>query len=304
MKKLLTVFFISFGLNSSTQPVITDSSLIIKPYFTPGESKTYLVTEECRMNFSFLLPVTTESQYKITFKVLDTTQGYSILYSVQTVKTSNKRMPLESFKAKMANNINFVYKLNKQGWVVDLSSFNETRQHLINAVDSLVAVEQLSERDRKAINYIRKDLEDDRAVEGFLKPLLLFNDIFTKPMFRNHKDYHAASRMNIFYKPTVPGTMIQELKEMNKKDSGAQVSVDFIGNPASMAKYANPIYQEVYEYISGKPLKDSPAEIRNDSQRNYEVMLQSGWPAKIHDKLILVYIQKLTYQTIMILQDP
>ncbi len=48
-------------------------------------------------------------------------------------------------------------------------------------------------------------------------------------------------------------------------------------------------------------MKYQPSEMQNDFQRNYEVMLHSGWPAIITDKAIEFYLQRVTYKTKMTL---
>jgi hypothetical protein len=297
MKKLLTAFLCFFALISSAQSIVTDTSVIIKPFFILGETRTYLVTEDCKIESGLLFPVNAESQYKIVFKILDTAKGYTISYSVQTIKTSNKRWAMESLKAKVSDNINFIYRLSRDGWVVDLFNFNRTKRQLLNRLDSVAAIEKFSEIDQKGIKYLRRDIENGRAVEGFMKPLMLFNDLFTKPPFRNRKDFVAVNRWDIFYQAELPGVMILELKDANKKTGIANVAVDFIGNRDSMAKYANLAFQEVYSDLTGKPMKYQPAEAKNDFKRDYTVMLDTGWPILITNKVIEFYLQRITYKT-------
>lgn len=301
MKKLLPAFLCFFGLISSAQPIVTDTSVVIKPFFTLGETRTYLVTEDCKIESGLLFPVNAESEYKIVFKILDTTKGYTISYSVQTIKTSNKRWAMESLKAKVSDNINFIYQLEREGWVVDLTNFYRTKRQLLNRLDSIAASEKFSESDQKGIGYLRRDIENGRAVERFMKPLMLFNDLFTKPPFRNRKDFVATNRWNIFYQAKLPGVMILELKDVNRKEGIANVGVDFIGNRDSMAKYVNLAFREVYSDISGKPMKYQPSEAKNDFKRDYTVMLDTGWPVLITNKEIEFYLQRIVYKTKMTL---
>lgn len=298
IKKIYILFFLFLYFNSFAQPIVTDTSLVVRPYFALGETKTYLVTEDSRIDFGPMIPVKAESVFRITFKVLDTTKGYKILYLAETIMTSNKRWALESFKAKVSDHVSFTFKINKEGWI-DSFSFNKTRRQLLQSFDSIAANEKFSESDQIGVSLLRKDLENGKAVEGFMKPLMLFNDLFTKQVFRNRKDFVAANRWDIFYRPTLPGVMILELKDVNKTDSTANLTVSFVGNRDSMFKYANPVFQQIHTDLTGKPMKFQPSEMRNDFKRKYTIMLHSGWPVTIDNLETEFYQQKITYKTSM-----
>jgi len=298
MKKLQYCFFIFLSCNSVAQPIVTDTSLVVKPYFVPGEVKTYMVTEDEKIDYGPMIPVKAKSVYRITFKVLDTAKGYNILYSSETISTSNKRLALESLIARVSDHVNFTFRINKEGWV-DSSSFDKTRIQLLRSFDSIAAAEKFSESDQVGVLFLREKLEDGSAVEGFMKPLMLFNDLYTKQLFRNRKDFISGTKWDIFYKPTLPGVMVLELKDVNKTDSTANLLVSFIGNRDSMAKYANPVFQQIHTDVTGRPMKSLPSEMRNDFKRNYKIMLRSGWPITIDNLENQFYLQKITYKTSM-----
>src|SRR5688500_8563986 len=98
MAKLFTILFILFDSTSFAQTLLTDSSLIIRPKFKHGETKTYFVNEKYTIETSPLFPVKAEHDFKVTFTILDTTNGYTILYKTELIKTTNKRYLSESTK--------------------------------------------------------------------------------------------------------------------------------------------------------------------------------------------------------------
>ena len=257
-----------------------------------------MVTEDEKIDYGPMIPVKAKSVYRITFKVLDTAKGYNILYSSETISTSNKRLALESLIARVSDHVNFTFRINKEGWV-DSSSFDKTRIQLLRSFDSIAAAEKFSESDQVGVLFLREKLEDGSAVEGFMKPLMLFNDLYTKQLFRNRKDFISGTKWDIFYKPTLPGVMVLELKDVNKTDSTANLLVSFIGNRDSMAKYANPVFQQIHTDVTGRPMKSLPSEMRNDFKRNYKIMLRSGWPITIDNLENQFYLQKITYKTSM-----
>jgi hypothetical protein len=76
-------------LKAPAQPVIKENSFLIKPGFKIGDSKTYLVTEEIKNELG---RIKSTSQFKIRITIEDTTNGYTISYKMEMLKTTNKNL--------------------------------------------------------------------------------------------------------------------------------------------------------------------------------------------------------------------
>jgi len=299
MAKLFTILFILVYSASFGQTLLTDSSLIIRPKFKQGETKTYFVNEKYAIESSPVLPVKAEHDFKIYFTILDTTNGYTILYKTELIKTSNKRYSLESTKAELINGLNLTYKMSKDGWIISLPDYRREQSKLIRKLDSIVVEKKLKKDDRLSLSILRKNLAKNDGLEICLSPFILFNDIFTKPMFRDRKDYHAMRTMNIFYQPHFPGTAILELQKSKNQSVSSIVTFDFIGNRDSAAKYITPFYQESYIAFKGKPMNSVPTEMKYTVNRKYEISHPNGYPLEIYSKQVEFYLQKTVMQVTM-----
>ena len=299
MANLFTILFILVYSTSFSQTLLTDSSLIIKPKFEQGETKTYFVNEKYTIENNPLMPVKAEHDFKVTFTILDTTNGYTILYKTELIKTTNKRYSLESTKAELVNGLNLTYKINKDGWIISLPDYRREQTKLIRKLDSIIAEKKLKKDDMLLLPILRKNLAKNDGLEICLSPFILFNDIFTKPMFRDRKDYHAMSTMNIFYQPHFPGTAILELQKSKNQSDNSIITFDFIGNRDSAAKYKTPFYQEYYIALKGKPMNSVPTEMKYTFNRKYEISHPSGYPLEIYSKQVEFYLQKNVMQVAM-----
>ena len=299
MAKSFTILFFFIYSNCFSQTVLTDSSLIIRPKFNQGETKTYFVNEKYTIETGTLSPVKAEHDFKISFTVLDTTNGYTILYKTELVKTTNKRYPLESTKAELINGLNLIYRISKDGWIISLPDYRREQSKLIKKLDSMVSKEELKKDEIFLLSLLRKNLTKNDGLEICLSPFILFNDIFTKPMFRDRKDYHAMRTMNIFYQPHFPGTAILELKKSKDQSASSIVMFDFIGNRDSAAKYITRFYQEFYIAFKGKPMNSAPTEMKYNVNRKYEIAHPSGYPLEIYSKQVEFYLQKTVLQVTM-----
>lgn len=299
MQKLTIILFLFFNYTGFAQTILTDSSLLIKPGFNKGDVKTYLVNEIATIESSPLFPVKSENDFKITFHVLDTTNGYTIQYKSELVRSTNKRYIRESLKAQLINGINLIYRLNKDGWVIELPNYMSEKERVIKKLDSILNKEELKKDDQAIAAKIRNVLEKDNGLEICLGPLLLFNDIYTKPIFRYRQDYHPMSTMNIFYRSQIPGTAILELLRKKDQTNSSTVTIDFTANRDSAAKYMTPSYQEAYMAIKGKPMKSSITEMKISYNRKYEVEHPSGTLIEISDKHVEFYLARTVRKTIM-----
>jgi hypothetical protein len=299
MEKLFTILFILFYFTSFSQTLLTDSSLIIRPKFKQGETETYLVNEKYTIETGTLSPIKAEHDFKVTFTILDTTNGYTILYKTELIKTTNKRFLSESTKAELINGLNLTYKINKDGWIISLPDYRREQSKVIRKLDSIITEKELKKDDRLLLSLLRKSLAEMDGLEICLSSLILFDDIFTKPMFRDRKDYHAMRTMNIFYQPHFPGTAILELQKNKNQTASSTVKIDFIGNRDSAAKYMTPFYQESYIAFKDKPMKSAPMEMKYTFNRKYEISHPSGYPLKIYSKQVEFYLLKTVRQITM-----
>lgn len=299
MLKLFPILFLLAYSKLFGQTLLTDSSLLIRPKFKTGETKTYFVNEKYTIQTGTLSPVKAEHDFKISFTILDTANGYTILYKTELIKTINKRYSLESTKAELINGLNLTYKINKDGWIISLPDYRREQSKLIKKLDSIVNEKDLKKDDRILLSMLRKNLAKNDGLEICLSPFILFNDIFTKPMFRDRKDYHAMRTMNIFYQPHFPGTAILELKKSKNQSASSIVTFDFIGNSDSAAKYIIPFYQESYIAFKGKPMNSALTEVKYYVNRKYDIAHPSGYPLEIYSKLVEFYLQKTVIQVTM-----
>jgi hypothetical protein len=132
---------------------------------------------------------------------------------------------------------------------------------------------------------------------------MLFNNLFHQSEFRRSKDFTAAYSVGIWYERKIPGVAITQLKNIRIEENYAKVKLDFRGNRDSSARKYAPTFQAIYTSLQGKPLETAgmPTEMRNDFEREYEIMLGSGWPRKIYNKSIQFYLDKITTTTTMVL---
>jgi hypothetical protein len=133
-----------------------DSSLLVRPAFNIGETKTYVVTQVTKV--SWLVPIKSTNQFRVSFTVLDTTGGYTIAYTVKLLKTANKRFLLSSVVARISDNIQFIYKIGKNGLVTDLVNVFDVQKMLIHSLDSLVKHENYGEKDMVFIYHLLTNL--------------------------------------------------------------------------------------------------------------------------------------------------
>ncbi|HET6993385.1 MAG TPA: hypothetical protein VFI06_00320 [Chitinophagaceae bacterium] len=281
-----------------------DSSLLIRPHFKFGETKTYLVTEE--MKAGELLPAKSTSLFRVSFSVLDTTGGFTIAYTVKLLKTTNTRLVLSSVVARISDNIQFIYKVGKDGWVTHLVNDFDVQKKLIMSLDSLVKQENYQGNDMILMYHLLKGLIKKDGVAICLAPLMLFNNIFRQAEFRRSKDFTAGHGMSILNERKLPGVLITQLKSIRREENYAKVKLDFKANRDSSAEKFIPAFQEIYISLMGKPFKtaDLPKEMRRDDfESEYEIMLEEGWPRKISDRTVQFYLDRFATKMTMILVD-
>jgi len=290
------VFLYCFQITA--QPLHSDTAVQIIPKFELGKSISYLVVEENKLDIP-LFSLIGQHKFIAKFTILDTTNGHTMLYEVQTIKASDKRCAMESIKAKITDGLSLTYKLNKQGWVIDIPDYTKNQARVLQKLDSIIATEHFSQMDMVTLNVLKRNLAKPEGLEIILTPLLLFNDIFTKPGFRQHKEYHPARLNNIFYEPGISGTMILEMSKLNTKTNSAKVSVGFIGNQDSAVKYFTPVYQEIYRELTGKSAKYLPTGMKLNIEREYEINFPNGYPLRLSNKRIELYIERSVSRIIM-----
>lgn len=291
--RLLLVFLLVGHSELFGQSAPATESLNIKPNFLPGESKTYLVIEEQKTSDLFLY---TKGKHKFIaqFKILDTVSGYTINFSTKVTEPASNKFLFQSVIDQLRDSINLNYKLNNSGWLIDLSNYKENQLRVLKKFYSIISANSFSEKDRALLRVLENKLLQADGLEILLTPMMMFNEIYITPTFRNQKDYHPSSTVNIFYQPQIAGTMVTYLKSYNKTNNIADLSVDFIGNSDSALNKFTPIFQEVYFALKGKYLKEVPYKMKFNIYSRYEFQIPGSFPLRISKKIIITYISKTT----------
>ena len=231
-------------------------------------------------------------QFKVTFTIRDTSDGYTINFTTKILETINKKFSTESTLDKLRDGINLTYKLSNAGWLIDIPDYNDTQQKAITRLDSIILMGNFSKKEYGLLQLIRRKLEKPDGLEMLLEPILLFNEIYSSPPFRNQKDYHAASTFNIFYQPQITGTMVTNIVKFKKQSETANLSVDFIANQDSATKKIIPMYQEYFYSMSGKIPKGLPEEVKFAIHTEYDINIFKGYPQHILKKTTTTYVVK------------
>lgn len=303
-KKTLCCFlllFVPFFLFA--QLIFNEKSLLLRPEFNPGDKKTYLVTDEYKIESSPIFPFTAEHQYEVSFTITDTVNGYTIAYETKTLSTKNKSWPVESIKSQLSDGLRVDYKISREGDIIELKDPESIRSVLFSRLDSVINSQSFSSVNKTILLALRDTLRFTRGIELFLKPLALFASSLNKPPFHSHKTWIAGHRVSILGKTGLPGVMVPQLKKINLTTGQAILEYEFIGNKDSAAKYITPIFLDIYEAIKGKTYKrpsELPSEMRNNMEAEYTINLE-GWPIKkIYLKITEFYIERSVSKTTMI----
>ena len=200
---------------------------------------------------------------------------------------------------KLRDGIDLTYKLSNSGWLINVEAYKENQKKAISMLDSILITSDLSQKDIGILNLLQRKLQNPDGLQLLLEPILLFNQIFLTPTFRNQKDYHAASTVNIFHQPKITGTMITELRTINTQLDIAKVSIDFIANNDSAAKVIIPLYQEVFEALNKKIPKEYP-DTKFETHSRYDIQVSKGCPLYIYKKEVTVFYFKSTSEIEMV----
>ena len=289
-------------VKAAAQPVLKENSFLIKPGFKIGDSKTYLITEETKNELG---KIKSTNEFKVRLTIEDTANGYTIAYKMEMLKTTNRNLTLSSVIAKISDQLVFVYRMNREGFVTDILNLREATGKVLRSLDSLVKAESFSKQDATLNSVLRQKLLEPAGIQICLESLMMFNNAYIHTEFRKQKDFVHAVRFTILNVPTIPGTLIKEFRKVNTQENYAEISMDFKGNRDSAAKYNAPVFQQVYTGLKGNPYKTTnlPAEMRNDFEREYEINISDGWPRRISDKSVEFYFEKITKKTIITITD-
>lgn len=293
---------IIFPLLSFAQPLVTEKSVQVRPLFKLGENKSYLVKVESKMDDPPAVYARSEENYRVSFAVLDTTEGYTIAYEIHTLNVTNKRWTLQTVKAQIVNGLRLVYKLDRQGKMLSYGNLRRFDVQLIDALDSITSANSYSSLDSSVIQEFRRELYTATGLEECLQPMLFFNSVFRSTPFRSPTDYTAEEKITMFGEAIgVPGVSATSVQKIDRDNDRARLSIQFKGNPDSAAKIVNPVFAESYKEISNKDYKGYvPSECRNDYERQYEIELSSGWPLRMTNRTILKYFIRTIYYTTMV----
>jgi hypothetical protein len=287
---VLTLLIFVIFLNKS----LFSQSLVIKPKFAIGDSLSYIVTEKERSISSLIVLSKGMHQFQVNFKILDTADGYTINFSTKLLQPINKKFVFASALDKLRDGISITYKLNNSGWLIDIINYNDHKLKAIATLDSIILLTDSSTKEYRALQVLLKNIEKPDGLQFLLEPIILFNEIYLAPPFRNQKDYRIASTSNIFSQPQLTGTMITNLVKLEKQSETAKLSVDFIANGDSAAKKLIPIFREMFYSIDGKVPGGLPDDIKFETHAQYDFQTSRGYPLHLFKKTVTTYIVKYT----------
>jgi hypothetical protein len=287
---VLTLLIFVIFLNKS----LFSQSLVIKPKFAIGDSLSYIVTEKERSISSLIVLSKGMHQFQVNFKILDTADGYTINFSTKLLQPINKKFVFASALDKLRDGISITYKLNNSGWLIDIINYNDHKLKAIATLGSIILLTDSSTKEYRALQVLLKNIEKPDGLQFLLEPIILFNEIYLAPPFRNQKDYRIASTSNIFSQPQLTGTMITNLVKLEKQSETAKLSVDFIANGDSAAKKLIPIFREMFYSIDGKVPGGLPDDIKFETHAQYDFQTSRGYPLHLFKKTVTTYIVKYT----------
>jgi hypothetical protein len=265
----------------------------IRPQFKPGDSVSYLVTEKEKSTDLIVLSKGTH-QFQVNFKILDTSGGYTINFSTKLLQPINKKYVMESALEKLRDGINLTYKLNSSGWLIDVRNYNDHKLKAVATLNNIISLTEPSTKEYRLLQLLLKKIKNPDGLQFLLEPIILFNEIYLAPPFRDQKDYHAASTVDIFYHPQIAGTMITNLMVPEKQPKAVKLFVDFIANRDSAAKKLIPVFQDLYYSIEGKIPTGYPNEIKYETHSQYDFQASSRYPQHLYKKAVTTYIAKYT----------
>ena len=184
-RKILVIVCLFLFVKSAAQPVMKENNFLVKPGFKIGESKTYLVTEETKNELG---RIKSTNQFKVTISIQDTTKDYTISYKMELLKTTNRNLTLSSVVAKMSNNLVFIYKMNKEGFLTDILNLKDATKKVISSLDSLSKAESFSKQDATLNSVLRQKLLEPGGIQICLESLMIFNNAYIHTEFRMQKD--------------------------------------------------------------------------------------------------------------------
>lgn len=301
---LITVFS---SLVTDAQIEFTGDSLLVTAKLKLGEKRYYSVKEESKIESSPIIPVRAEHEYEVSFTVADTTNGTTILYECNTVATQNKNWVAESIKAHISNGIRLKYTIRPTGIYIDTQTLEQARRVSSFRLDSIIQSSvELNLTDRSLVFSLRDSLQNIRGVEQLIKPMLIFNSVFNRPVFTINKTFVSGYRINILNEIRLPGVIVQQLTKKRKPANTVQLMLDFIGNKESAAQFFLPLFLETYKEVTGKNYRnpsDLPPDMKNNSETKFLINIE-GWPfQEINNRVIIFYNERFVSKTIMKLKE-
>jgi hypothetical protein len=288
---LFMVFSISTYLVCS-DGLTAQNVLSVKPNFALGDIKKFIVTETEKTSDLIVFSKGTHT-FLAEFKVVDTTDGYTINFKCALTEPFKKKIFGLSLKDRIRDSIELTYKLNKEGWLIDIDKYGENQLLALQKIERIFKSEKLSEKEQGLLLYLANRIAKPDGLEILLSPLLLFNEMYFKPSFRPQKSYQGAYTHNIFYQRQISGTMITELDKYDSVAKRVNLSVDFVANEDSALKYYLPIYKDVSIALYGK-VRNMPERVKLEKSMQYAINTETGYPVSINYKSVLTCLGKNT----------
>jgi len=283
----LLLVFSSYFAAAQGDPL--QNGLLVKPHFIPGDTLTYVVTEEEKTSDLFITQKGSH-EFEVRFIILDTTDGIGIKFESRLVNAIKQKFTMESFKDQLRDGISLQYRLSKEGWLIDLPDYRRNQNSIIDKLDSTYNAGSLSERDGRLLNYLLRLIRQPSGLELLLKPVIVFNELYTKPAFRTQKDYHPASSHNIFYMRQITGVMSTKLRQFDRERKVADLAIDFVAHSDSALAYYNASFREVYFTLKQKYPGGYPDRMKLETSSGYTVNTETGYPDEIHHRTSVFYL--------------
>lgn len=283
---------------STAQPKVNDSSFVVHPLFQLGEQKKYLVKEFIKIESSPIFPVHSNQDFRMVIDVLDTSGGFTLGYTFTTIEASNKRMKPHTIKAKSINGLKVLIHINKNGVITGFANVQQIKEQLNAALDKYTLDKAYRKNEEVAIKHLRLLLQTPNGYLSFIEPVLLFHQIYDKPI-RTQKDFKPETKENLIGNTRFHGVMAIQLKEVDMHKGLATVNMEYTGNQEQVAKLVAPLAQQQLTELKGKEYKKEnlPMIGKMKTSYVYNIIVSTGWPDHIYTKDVSMYIGKTTTKT-------
>lgn len=282
MKLFLWLSCVSF-INNCYSQVNYDQGLIrsIKPNIKLGDRITYEVKESIKIKDGIFTGASSQSKSIVTIEVVDTIKGYWLKYTVNNVESKNKNFPSQSIQDSLANGIKLYFLISKGGWDSDSNSYYKTKKRLFNELERIMQKRKFALADSLALDNLKGNISKKEGLEIFMKPLILFNLIYDRPIFKKDRTFYNGIEINILGHLKLPGLIEQKLLSYSPSKNSTEVLIKFTADRHFAANVNAPVYDSLFKKLNKNANVFIPDEMKLSSLKKYTLNLQTGYPIKI-----------------------